>query len=293
MLLLHFPATKLRHDTNKFVFLSIIILSSDTEKTVNAGWGADTGTAELGAEIQGAADATAEAGDGWGTPAAGGENSGWDAPAADGGDAPAGEAKEGAEGESEARRKRREEEEEEDNTLTFDQYQAQKRAAELAALPKLEGQRTVGEHSEWKDAVQLLKEESEEVYFAGKVCSMFPALHRFNLLVCILTDHPTHSILQTKSAPKAKAKKEEKVYIAIDLPPPTREFRGGRGGDRGGRGRGGDRGGRGRGGDRGDRGGRGGGRGRGGDREGGWGNGRGSNQANVDVDDQSAFPSLS
>lgn len=97
-------------------------------------------------------------------------------------------------------------------------------------------------------------------------------------------------VLQTKSAPKAKStEKKEKVYISIDLPPQQRdrEFRGGRGGPRGGRG--GDRGGRGRGGDRG---GRGGGRGRGGD---GWGNnnGRGASQANVDVDDQSAFPSLS
>ena len=84
---------------------------------------------------------------------------------------------------------------------------------------------------------------------------------------------------QGKSAPKAKAKKEEKVYIAIDLPPTQREGRG-----RGGRGgRGGDRGGRGRGGDRGSR-----------SRGGSWNkhaNGRGAS-ANVDVDDQSAFPSL-
>lgn len=159
-------------------------LFSDTEKTVAQGWGADSGPAELSAEVQGAADAAVEA-SGWDTPAAGADASGWDAPAAAGGeDAPADGAKEGAEGE--ARRKRREEEEEEDNTLTLDEYLSKKRADELAALPKLEGQRTVGEHSEWKDAVQLLREESEEVYFAGKVCFQILVMHFFFFCITLV-----------------------------------------------------------------------------------------------------------
>lgn len=152
----------------------IFISQSDSEKAVNAGWGAETGTAELTAEAQGAADAIAEetgptsgwgepaSGDasGWGEPASGDAPSGWDTPAADGEAAAAPK-------DDEAPRKRREEEEE-DNTLTFDEYQSKKRADELAALPKLEGQRAV-EQSEWKDAVQLMREEKEDVYFAGKV----------------------------------------------------------------------------------------------------------------------------
>lgn len=278
--------------------------SSDTDKATNQGWGADTGTAELGAELQGAADAHVEevTGNGvvadttgWGAPVADAsgwdapapaDTSGWDAPAADasgwGAPAPAeatnGEAnKDGKEGED--RRKRREDEEE-DNTLTLDEYLAKKRAEELAALPKLDGQRVIKDSNEWKDAVQLLKEENE--YFVGKVSS--------NLLTRPRAGSNGVGPQQTKSAPKAKPKKEEKVYIAIDLPPAQRE------GGRGGRGsRGGDRGGRGRGGDRGPRGG-----GGGGDRSarsGGSNWNKGTNgrapSANVDVDDEAAFPSLS
>lgn len=238
----------------------------DTEKTINQGWGAET--SELNAEISGEADAQAAAveaaADGWGAPAA--DASAWDAPASEAAPAAAGEAtpEAGKEGKEGGRRRRDEEEEEEDNTLTYEEYLAKQKADASSAVPKLEGTRTVGE-TEWKDAVQLLREESEDVYFAGKA----------------------------KAAPKAKPKKEEKVYIQIDAPPPQRGggdrgrgARGGRGGDRGGRGRGGDRGGRGRGGDRAPR---------GGDS---WGNsnsnggGRRGTTANVDVDDQSAFPSL-
>lgn len=84
--------------------------------------------------------------------------------------------------------------------------------------------------------------------------------------------------LQTKSAPKARTKKEEKVFIEIDARfERPRGGRGGRGGDRGDRHGSGDRGDRGRGG-----------RGRG--------RGRGANGTTatpaLDVDDQTAFPTL-
>lgn len=84
---------------------------------------------------------------------------------------------------------------------------------------------------------------------------------------------------QVKSAPKARAKKEEKIFIEIDARLPER---GGRGRGRGDRGRG-----------RGDRPfgerGRGGGRGRGG--RGGHQNGPGAHPE-IDVADEAAFPSL-
>ena len=88
-----------------------------------------------------------------------------------------------------------------------------------------------------------------------------------------VSNRRSHISHQTKSsAPKAKAKKEEKVFIEIDarFERPSR----------GGRGRGGDRGG-----ERGTRSrGRGGGRGRG---------GNGPNApATLNVDDEKAFPSL-
>lgn len=88
-------------------------------------------------------------------------------------------------------------------------------------------------------------------------------------------------LLQTKNAPKARStKKEEKVYIEIDARF-ERPDRGGRG-----RGRGGDRGG-----DRGDR--RGGPRGGRGGPRGGAARQNGGAPTTVDVDDQTAFPSLS
>lgn len=79
--------------------------------------------------------------------------------------------------------------------------------------------------------------------------------------------------VQPKSAPKARTKKEEKVYIEIDtrFDRPERPGRGGRGGRGGDRGRG-DRPPRGRGGARG---------------------GRANGGQVVNVDDEKAFPSLS
>lgn len=61
------------------------------------------------------------------------------------------------------------EEEEEDNTLTLEEYLAQQKKTTSDAVPKLEGGRQVDNGSEWKDAVQLTKEEGDDVYFAGKV----------------------------------------------------------------------------------------------------------------------------
>lgn len=178
----------------------------DTEKQINAGWGADTGAAELIAEAAGEADAAAEG--------AAAETTA-ETPAAEG------EAKKDGDA-TPARKSRREEEEEEDNTLTLDEYLAQKKASD--AVPKLEGSARQVD-AEFKDAVLVTKDEADDVYFAGK----------------------------TKAPPKARAKKEEKVVIEIDarFERPQRDgARGGRGGDRGGRGRG-ERGGRGRGGPRG------------------------------------------
>lgn len=228
---------------------------TDTEKRVNSGWGAEEGRTELNAEESGAADATAavqdtaaDAGNDWGAPAA----DSWGAPAADSWGAPAAEGGEAPkEGEDKPERRPREEEEE-DNTMTLSEYLAKKKASE-AVPAKLEG-RAANEGADstlWKDAIQLQRDEDEDNYFVGK----------------------------TKAAPKARAKKEEKVLIEIDakFAPIERGGRGGRGGDRG---RGGERG-RGRGGG-------GGGRGRGGADQG---RPSRSNTA-VDVSDESAFPSL-
>ncbi|KAJ7487651.1 hypothetical protein B0H11DRAFT_1103762 [Mycena galericulata] len=235
----------------------------DTEKRINQGWGAEEGNAELKAEEAAVVDASAEAtpaadaGE-WGAPA--GEAGEWGAPAAAAdwtapeGDAPVAGATEGAapKGDREGRPPRREREpEEEDNTLTLEQYLAQQKEKESSVVPKLEGIRKANEGADaniWKDVVALEKGE-EDAYFVGK----------------------------SKAAPKARAKKEEKVFLEID----ARFERPSRGGPRGG-GRGGDdRGGRGRGG--------GAGRGRGAPR----GRPAGNNAPAVNVDDETAFPSLS
>ncbi|KAJ7492573.1 hypothetical protein FB451DRAFT_1218863 [Mycena latifolia] len=231
----------------------------DSEKKVNQGWGADEGNAELKAEQAAVNDATAEA-----APAAeGGE---WGATAADAGEwgapaattdwtaaaddaAPAAGATEGApKAERDGRPPRREREpEEEDNTLTLEQYLAQQKEKD-SVVPKIEAVRKANEGADadiWKDAVALGKSE-EDAYFVGK----------------------------SKAAPKARTKKEEKVFLEIEA-----RFDRPRGGPRGG-GRGGD-----------DRGGRArGGRGRGAPR------GRGpvgGSAPAVNVDDETAFPSLS
>jgi len=240
----------------------------DTDKKVEQGWGADTGTAELAAETGGEADAQTTTWEDaattaitdWANATPGADAAAWADPNptdTSGWGVPAdGEAAANADNGKPAHKSRRDDEEEEDNTLTLDEYLAKKKA-EDSAVPKLEGGRKIGD-ADWKDAVPLVKDENDVVYFAGKA----------------------------KSVPKPRTKKEEKISILIDghFDRPGRD--GGRG--RGGRGRGGDRGDRGRGGGGSGRGGRGGRRGESLGNGDSWGN----NAKPVDVDDQSAFPSL-
>lgn len=222
---------------------------TDSDKKIHQGWGGDEGTTELQAEMQGATDAVVDTNNDWAGTApsndwAGGDNSAsaWDAPAAEAGEAAPAAAEEKS-GDRPPRRDR-DREEEEDNTLTLDQYLAKKKEEAAGVVPKLETRKAnEGDDSIWKDAVPLKKNEDEEAYFAGKTKS---------------------------NAPKAKPKKEEKVYLEID----ARFERPQRGG-------------RGRGGDRGDRGSRGG-RGRGGAR----GRANGPSAPVVNVDDETAFPAL-
>jgi len=216
---------------------------TDSDKKIHQSWGGDDGNTELKAEQAATTDANNDWAGGDSTPAAdwAGADSGadWgatppvDAAAADAGDKP------------EGRPRREREPEEDDNTLTLDQYLAQQKEKD-SIVPKLEATRQANDGAGddiWKGATVLSKAEEEEAYFVGK----------------------------TKSAPKARPKKEEKVYLEID----ARFDRP----DRGGRGRGG------RGGDRARATPRGAGRG-----------GRGGRQtgpSSVNVDDQTAFPSLS
>jgi len=243
---------------------------TDSDKKVHQGWGGDEGNTELRAEVEGNSDAVADTNDlaspapnndwagttsnnDWaGTTSnndwAGGDNSAdaWNAPADSGDAAPT--ATEEKTGDRPARREREPREpEEEDNTLTYDQYLAKKKEEAAELVPKLETRKAnEGDDSIWKDAVPLKKDEGAESYFAGKTKT---------------------------SAPKTKAKKDEKVYLEIDarFERPSRGGRGGRGGDRG---------------DRGDRG------------RGGRGRGSGRGRANgpstpvVNVDDETAFPAL-
>jgi len=220
---------------------------TDSDKKVHQGWGGDEGGSELKAEAGGATDAAAEAtgADAWGTGPVDPADA-WGS-----GETPAAEGETAltpAEGEkpAEGRRGRDREPEEEDNTLTLDQYIKQQKEKELELVPKLEARKAnEGDDSIWKDAVAITKkDEEEDAYFVGKT--------------------------QAKTAPKSRAKKEEKVFLEIDARfERPRGGRGGRGGpDRGDRGRGG--------------------RGRGSGR----GRANGNTAPALNVDDQTAFPSL-
>jgi len=245
---------------------------TDSDKKVHQGWGGDDGNAEFNTEQAATVDAAVESNandwnagptvaaadpaldwagtgatdtsaDPWG-PTASTTADDWavtsdpvPAPTADN-------------GKPEGRPRRDREPEEEDNTLTLSQYLAQQKEKE-SAIPKLENTRKANEGASddlWKDAVPLSKNEEDGAYFVGK----------------------------SKSAPKARPKKEDKVYLEIDarFERPERSGRGRGRGDRAG-----DRADRGRG----DRGRRGAPRG---------GGGRQNGAAVVNVDDQAAFPSL-
>lgn len=92
----------------------------------------------------------------------------WGAPAETAGETEAGAGKPDRDG----RPPRREREpEEEDNTLTLEQYLAQKKEKESSVVPKLEGVRKANEGADaniWKDVVALEKAD-EDAYFVGKV----------------------------------------------------------------------------------------------------------------------------
>lgn len=221
---------------------------TDSDKKIHQSWGGDDGKTEFKAEEAATLDAAAEGANEWAADTSAGAADAWGADnsaAADAwtapSDAPAGDA--GATGTpGDKPQPRRKDAEEEDNTLTLDEYLAQQKEKETSLLPKLESTRKVSDDN-WKDVVPLQK-GSEDSYFVGK----------------------------TKAVPKARTKKEEKVFLDIE----PRFERPSRGGTRG------------RGGDRGDR--RGSGRG---GRGGGF-RGRGAApSSSVDVDDQAAFPSLS
>ncbi|KAG7099257.1 hypothetical protein E1B28_001120 [Marasmius oreades] len=211
---------------------------TDSDKKIHQGWGGDDGKTEFQAEAAASTDAAAESA----APA-----NDWDAPPVDNWGTPAADAgaTEGVEADKPEIRPRKEEEE--DNTLTLDQYLAQQKEKDTV-VPKLEARKPNEGASDdlWKDAVALQKGSEEDAYFVGRM----------------------------KTAPKARAKKEEKVFLEIDarFDRPSRGGRGGRGGDRGDRG---DRGGRGRG------------------SRGGRGRADGSHIPSFNVDDEAAFPSLS
>ncbi|KAI1797840.1 hypothetical protein LXA43DRAFT_1088908 [Ganoderma leucocontextum] len=210
---------------------------TDSDKKVHQGWGGDEGVSELKAEAGGATDAAAETTE-WDAP---NDTSGWDAAPAEGATA----ATEGAPAGEKAEARKPREPEEEDNTLTLDEYR--KKKSNLDIVPKLESRKV--DDSAFKGAVVVTKkDEDETAYFVGK---------------------------SKTAAPKAKAKKEEKVFIEIEarFERPARGGRG-RGGDRGGD-RGGERGARGRP--------RGAPRGRG---------ATGPAATTLNVDDETAFPSL-
>jgi len=238
---------------------------TDSEKKIHQSWGGDEGQTELATETAAADDAAAEqaapaenweptggGGDEWGAAAGntdwgtGGGNTEW---GAEGGNAdwaappPASTTNAEEPAERSDRRPKDRQEEEPDNTLTLDEYLAQQKKSSI--IPQLEARKVERDDGLWKGATALVKGAEEDAYFVGK----------------------------TKAAPKARTKKEEKVFLEI-------EARFERPNTRGGRGRG----------DRADRGGERGGRGTRGPRRGSRPNG---DTSAVNVDDETAFPSLS
>lgn len=210
----------------------------DSQKKIEQGWGADDGEAELTAEQQGEKDAQDE-GKAPQTPAADADAAGWGVAENEATVAPAAEP-----------------EEPEEVTKSYDEYLAERAAAQLAGIGKKEGRQV---NSETLEGTQFVRDAVND-FFSGK-----------------------------DKATKARAQnKKEKIYIEVDGQFASPSGRGGdRGGERGRGGRGGARGGRG--GDRGARGGAGAGRGAGAPR------GRGAPRGaarGVDASDEKAFPAL-
>jgi len=151
--------------------------SSDSDKKIHQGWGGDEGTTELNAEEAGSTDAQAEgvsaAKDGWDPVpveswSAPPEADPWGAPPAEGDGTPAVEEKA-----AEDRKPRDREPEEDDHTISYEQYLAQKKDTTTTSVPKLEGVREANEGAEgaWGDDVEHKKNEDDQAYFVGKVCS--------------------------------------------------------------------------------------------------------------------------
>jgi hypothetical protein len=160
------------------------ITTSDSDKKVHQSWGGDDGNTELKVEeaatvdaaTEGAADnawgaEAAAADDAWGAPVAAADDA-WALPAASGDEPAISPAAEGDK--NEGRRAREKEQEEEDNTLTLDQYLAQKVEKEASLLPKLETRKANegADDTLWKDAIPVQKTD-EEAYFATKVWAFF------------------------------------------------------------------------------------------------------------------------
>lgn len=165
---------------------------SDSDKKIHQSWGGDEGQTELATETAAADDAAAEQAAPAETPETWGASAGGDDWAAGGGNtewAPeGGNAEWGAEGgnadwaapapasttnveepaERSDRRPRDRQEEESDNTLTLDQYLAQKEKSTL--IPQLEVRKVDQDDGLWKGAKEIVKGVDEDAYFVGKVC---------------------------------------------------------------------------------------------------------------------------
>lgn len=152
---------------------------SDSDKKIHQSWGGDDGNTELKTEEAATFDAAAETNNEWGSATV---NNDWGGSAETNADgwvsAPDASASAPAEGEPKpegARGRKDKEAEEEDNTLTLDQYLAQKKEKE-SVVPKLEGIRKANEgtNEDWKGIVPLAKNEDEESYYVGKVLRCIP-----------------------------------------------------------------------------------------------------------------------
>lgn len=174
--------------------------SSDSDKKIHQSWGGDDGNAEFKVEEAATVDAAAEGaandtGDAWGATDAA---DAWAAPAAEGEAALAAPAVEGDRGD---RRRREREPEEEDNTLTLDQYLAQKKEQEDSLVPKLDGTRKANDGADsWKDVVPLEK-AAEDTYFVGKVRSYL------FLFISVLD---IHANLRAKQYPKLGPRRKKR-----------------------------------------------------------------------------------